>query len=332
VPGVTLKGSSPGRGAVLDFAGQTSGAKSIYVTADNFTVENLHVKNSPGDGIDVTGATGVTFRDVKVSWDAGSVTENGAYGIFPVQCTNVIIEDCEVVGASDAGIYVGQSNHVIVRRNKAYGNVAGIEFENTQDGEAYDNDVYDNTGGLLVFNLPDLPVKDGRRIRVYDNDIHDNNRVNFAVGGTVVASVPTGTGMIILAADEVQVHGNMIRGNVSTGIAIAGYDTLPFPAPTDPMFDHFPETIYIHDNTYMGNGTDPMDILTLPKVEPLEDILWDGRVDEMKMPADQYRICIKETAATFRNIDDEGGFMNQTTDLAPHDCTYPALTPLPESF
>jgi len=220
---------------------------------------------------------------------------------------------------------------VIIRRNKVYGNVAGIEFENTQRGEAYDNEVYDNTGGILVFNLPDLPVKDGRKTRIYDNDVHDNNRTNFAVGGTVVANVPTGTGVILMSADEVQIHGNTFTNNISTAIAIAGYDTLPFPTPKDLAFDHFPETIYIHDNTYAGNGTDPKDTLTLPMVKPLEDIVWDGRVDAMKMSAADYKLCIKDTA-TFRNIDDANGFMNMTTDLAPHDCTYPALPALPMNW
>jgi parallel beta-helix repeat protein len=329
IPNVTLKGTFDGQGAILDFAGQTGGAKSIAVTADGFTVENLHLKNSPGDGIDVTGVSNVTFRNVLVSWDAGSVTANGAYGIFPVGCDHVIIENCEVTGASDAGIYVGQSNHVIVRNNKAHGNVAGIEFENTQDCEGYGNEAYDNAGGILVFNLPDLPIKDGRRCLIHDNQSHDNNRENFAKGGTIVASVPAGTGMIIMSADEIQVKNNQIHDNASTGVAVASYDSLPFMT-MDASYDHFPETIYIHDNVFMHNGYDPMNILTLPGVSPLEDIVWDGRTDPNKDNTDGHlNLCIQNNgAATFRNIDDAHMWMNQSTDLTPHDCSFPELAPL----
>ena len=77
-------------------------------------------------------------------------------------------------GASDAGIYVGQSANVVVRRNEAWENVAGIEIENTTGADVYGNRAHGNTGGLLVFSLPELPVKDGRDARVYDNDITDN--------------------------------------------------------------------------------------------------------------------------------------------------------------
>ena len=69
-------------------------------------------------------------------------------------------------GASDAGIYVGQSRNIVVRRNQVEFNVAGIEIENSTDADVYDNMATNNTGGILVFNLPGPPVQDGRRTRV----------------------------------------------------------------------------------------------------------------------------------------------------------------------
>ena len=41
------------------------------------------------------------------------------------------IEHCIAIGASDAGIYVGQSNNIIVRNCEVFQNVAGIEIENS---------------------------------------------------------------------------------------------------------------------------------------------------------------------------------------------------------
>ncbi len=106
---------------VLDFGKQTMGDKSVAVTGGNFTISNMWVKNTPGDGVDVTGATGVTFKNLKVSWDAGSVVTNGAYAVYPVKCTNVTVDTVEVIGAADAGIYVGQTNKAIVKNCHVHG-------------------------------------------------------------------------------------------------------------------------------------------------------------------------------------------------------------------
>jgi len=52
------------------------------------------------------------------------------------------------IAAADAGSYVGQSKNVIVRNNRAESNVAGIEIENTQGADVYDNVAVDNTGAF----------------------------------------------------------------------------------------------------------------------------------------------------------------------------------------
>src|SRR3546814_1516361 len=79
------------------------------------------------------------MRRVRAEWTGGPSTDNGAYGLYPVQVDNVLIEDSVVKGASDAGIYVGQSTNIIVRNNRAEGNVAGIEIENSTGADVYGN-------------------------------------------------------------------------------------------------------------------------------------------------------------------------------------------------
>ena len=65
---------------------------------------------------------------------------------------HVLIEDAESVGASDAGIYVGQTNKAIIRNSRAAYDVFGFEIENVQDGE-YDGNLAEcNTGGFLVYD------------------------------------------------------------------------------------------------------------------------------------------------------------------------------------
>lgn len=315
---------------VIDFKNQTDGDDGLAVTSDGFKIENLAIKNSPGNGIVVTGATGVTFSKLKVSWDAGSVTANGAYAVYPVKSENVIVEDSEVVGAADAGIYVGQCNKAIVRNNKVYGNVAGIEIENTNDAEVFGNEAYDNTAGLLVFNLPNLEKKDGLRANLHDNDIHDNNRPNFAEPGTVVAAVPAGIGALILAADETEIHGNTFTNNKSMAIIVTSYATIAAitgEPSTDPMTDQFAEKAYIYGNTYTNNGTDPTPPLIALPSRPVEDVVWDG-VERMAGSSD---LCLSMTPPSFRNfngVSNVGNAAMQSTDVTPFLCDHPKQAPV----
>ncbi|MCA9617641.1 MAG: right-handed parallel beta-helix repeat-containing protein [Myxococcales bacterium] len=324
VPDITLKGVGESReDAVLDFASQTVGDDGLTVTSDGFTAENLWVKNSPGNGIVVTGADGVIFRNLKVSWDAGSVTENGAYAVYPVKSKNVLIEDSEIIGAADAGVYVGQCDNALVRNNDVHGNVAGIEIENTTAAEVVNNKAYDNAAGILVFVLPNLEKKDGMGCKVHDNEVYDNNRDNFAEEGTVVASVPSGTGMLILASDAQEVHDNDIHDNESVGMLIVSHDTLGVLITgfmPDPETDGYPEGTYIHDNTFTNNGTAPQGAASFLGITPLEDVVWDG----VEVSPGSGALCFGASPPSFRNFGGLAGISDpnvHSTDTSPHTCT-----------
>ena len=122
-------------------------------------------------------------------------------------------------GASDAGIYVGQSENIIVRRNKAEKNVAGIEIENSINADVYENVATDNSGGILVFTMPDLPKKDGRTAASSTTRSRPTTTTNFAPKGNIVATVPPGTGMMIMANDQVEVFDNTIENNQTSGLS-----------------------------------------------------------------------------------------------------------------
>jgi len=333
--GMTLRGSAT---TVWDFRDQRSSARNgLLVTGSDFTIEDFTIKNTPGDGVRVEGAERVTFRKLRVSWepdalrpDEAGVGRAGAYAVYPVTSSRVLIEDCEVSGARDAGLYVGQSKNIIVRNNKVYANVAGIEIENSTDAEVHGNTVYDNTAGILVFNLPDLPMQDGRRANVHDNQIYQNNRANFAIPGTTVAGVPPGVGILVLAADETDIHANTFRSNDSTGVLIVSCFTnnnLADCRSTTPDYDQFPQQTYIHGNTYESNGMAPASIFTgLLGVMRLEDVAWDGDTDASK--SNDKVVCIQETGGTFRNFKSRDFFANQSTDTTPHQCMLPPLPPI----
>lgn len=278
VKDVTLRGQGMDK-TFLSFKKQNAGSEGLLVTSDGFRMENLTVEDAKGDGVKVNGATGVIFRKVRARWSGGPRIENGGYGLYPVQCKHVLIEDCVANDASDAGIYVGQSQYVIVRRCLAERNVAGIEIENTFDADVYENTATNNSGGILVFDLPGLQQKNGGRVRVFHNTVKANNHRNFAPKGNTVADVPPGTGLMVMATDQVEMFQNKVTDNQTVGIGVVSYFITQKPL-QDKGYDPYPEGIFLHDNVFANNGTKPQGLLGgLLKSwigTPLPDILYDG--------------------------------------------------------
>ena len=329
---------------ILDFSTQLAGSEGIYGDkASDFLLSKLTIKDTKGNGVKVIGGERVTFRAVKVLWTGAEATKHGAYGIYPVQCKQVIIEDSIAIGASDSGLYIGQSDQVVVRRNRAEQNVAGIEIENTFNADVYDNTSTDNTAGILVFDLPDLPQLGGHGIRVFSNTMKSNNRKNFAPAGNIVGKVPTGTGFFVMANHDVEVFGNTFDGNDTVNSAVVSFLVIQIPI-KDPKYYPYPARVSIHDNTYVGGGTKPdpdNDLGVLMTVNlklfsdnAVPDILLDGITDPAKPAGDNpMELCVKNNKdATFANAHldklpdgtlDLTGIVTQ--DITPYDCSLPAL-------
>lgn len=330
---VIIRGAGEGK-TILDFEDQISGAEGLKITnSSNITVEGVTVQNTKGDAIKAQEVQGITFRNVMAAWTNGADKSNGGYGLYPVQCTNVLIESCTARGASDAGIYVGQSKFIIVRNSKAFENVAGIEIENSLYADVYGNEVYNNTGGILVFDLPDLIQKQGGYVRIFKNHIRDNNHVNFAPKGNIVGKVPLGTGLMILATRHVEAFDNRISNNITAGTAIISYHMTENPV-NDASYDPFPSDIYIHDNFYerprvKATGKGRMGKMYRFKLRFGKDvphIIYDGIEDKKRA---ERNICISNNSnVTFADIDAEGGFKNISRDLAPYDCKQQSIDPV----
>jgi parallel beta-helix repeat protein len=219
VDNVTIKGDGPDR-TILDFTAQKGEGEGLLITSDNVVVRDLGVENPAGNGIKSKGSDGIALVGIRVEWTGGPKSTNGAYGLYPVSSKNVLIDRTVVRGASDAGIYVGQSQNIIVRNSRAEMNVAGIEIENSFDADVIANTATNNAGGILVFDLPDLPQQGGRNVRLAGNQVIANNHPNFAAPGNIVASVPSGTGIMVMANEQVLVNGNHIMGNNGNGVMI----------------------------------------------------------------------------------------------------------------
>ena len=265
---------------ILDFSNQMTGAQGLLVTSNKVLLKDFAITNTKGDAIKAIGSDGIYFINIRTEWTSGPKSTNGAYGLYPVQSKDVLIDGCVAIGASDAGIYVGQSQNIIVRNSRAEYNVAGIEIENSYYADVHSNIAQHNTGGILVFDLPDLPQQGGHHVRVFNNQILNNDTDNFAPEGNIVGEVPRGTGVIVMANSDVEIFDNDISGNETMNIAIVSYSYEEAIDETD-YYPH-PRAIQIHNNRLSNSGYNPdmdKEIASVVKhlaKEDMPDIFWDG--------------------------------------------------------
>jgi parallel beta-helix repeat protein len=263
---------------VLDFSDQKGAGEGLLVTSDKVTLRDFAVENPHGDGIKSKGADEIVYQRVRVTWTGGPKETNGAYGIYPVESNGVLIAECEVSGASDAGIYVGQSKRITVRNSVARHNVAGIEIENSRDALVTANYVTGNTGGILVFDLPSLPVMGGGNSVIRDNLVAHNTTANFAPKGNIVAGVRRGTGVMVMANDGVLVEGNTILDNPTAPVMVVAYP-LQF---KDATYNPYPRNVTIGANRVDAGGIDPQfdgkEQLLAAFGGALPPVMWDGLI------------------------------------------------------
>jgi parallel beta-helix repeat protein len=250
---------------ILD--GRRELSDAVIATGNDFRIEGFHIRHYTGNGVAVHRARNVTFRDLIID-------DTGRYGVYPVSCTGVLIEQVTASGISDAAIYVGQSRDIVVRNCTAHDNVTGIEIENSLNAIVENNHVYNNAGGILVFVLPNNPSKVGRNCRLIGNRVIENNHFNFADPTAIVSKVPSGTGIMIMGADQTEVTGNQIRGNQSYGVAVF---SLRAAFPSSSKFDvgAVPEDNRIHGNAFSDNGRNPAPAILEAGLKGA-DLLWDG--------------------------------------------------------
>ena len=269
-PGLRLVGqggeSSPG--VVIQNPGGVDDGVTVTAGSNGFVLDNVTIRGFIDNGILITGVDG--FRLSRIT-----AIGNGEYGLFPVFSSHGLIERCTVTGHTDAGIYVGQSTDIEVRRSTAHGNVLGIEIENSTRVGVLDNESYDNVVGVMVVLLPGLTVKTSDGVVVRRNRVHDNNRVNFGTPGELESFVPTGSGILVVGVDRATIDDNVVTGNQFVGVGLGSSLILGalagLPASAFDDIEPNPDGVRITRNRATGNGG----ISSIPFL-PAVDLLWDG--------------------------------------------------------
>lgn len=210
------------RSTTLDFSDSTGEDGLNILGGQGLVIRDLSVNEAGKNAIAAGAVTGIHFNYVGTVWDVElTVDTESAYGIYPVNCSEVVVENSYTKGSNDAGIYVGQSNNIVVRNNVAEYNIAGIEIENSNNADVYNNKALRNSAGLLSFDLPNLDQAAGTNTRWFSNESYNNNTVN--VGPGTVGKVPSGTGILVLATDDVEIYNNTFSDNKTASVAITSY-------------------------------------------------------------------------------------------------------------
>lgn len=222
---------------------------AVLYSGNGVTIENLYITHYKGNGIMGQAGNNFIIRN-------NYVVDTGVYGIFPQLGKNGIVAHNIISGIEDAAIYVGMSDNVDVVYNEVFASVAGIEIENSRHALVEGNNVYDNTGGILAFITPGLPIKTCGDVIIRNNFVTNNNHENFAIPGSLVSNIPSGTGVLVMACDDVVIENNIITGNDSVGISITDF-SLAGNAAKDADADPNPNRPKILNNIMRDNGRNP---------------------------------------------------------------------------
>jgi parallel beta-helix repeat protein len=248
--GIRLIGIVEGsKRATLD--GEDTLNDAVLFSGNNIVVEGFLITRYKGNAIMSQAGNNFEIRD-------NIIADTGVYGIFPQLGRNGVVEHNVVSGIADAAIYVGMSDNVHVAYNEVFDSVAGIEIENSRHAIVESNFVYNNTGGVLAFITPGLPIKTTYDVIIRNNWISDNNTPNFGAPGSTVGGIPAGTGIMIMAADDVVIEGNIITNNKTVGIMSVDHNTAAelTNLTIDPDADPNSDRLAILDNTMHNNGYD----------------------------------------------------------------------------
>ena len=230
---------------VLDGGGRLT--NGVMASGDGFEMAYLELRGFTAAGVQVKDARDVYLHDI-------SLTGPSTLGVAVELCSNVRVEHVRVTGMTSAGIYAGSSEQVSIADVDVSGNGIGIELENSIYSMVYASHATENAVGIFIALQSHLPSKVSLYNKVYDNTVENNN-----LNGRTSQGLPHGIGILVLAADHVELLRNTIHGHENAGLAV--YSLRGDFAGNEMDVGVNPEFLSVQDNLYAGNNM---------------DIFWDG--------------------------------------------------------
>ncbi len=182
-------------------------------------------------------------------------------------------------------------------------------------------------------HLPGLLKARGGHVEVWNNRVFKNNHRNFAPKGNIVGKVPPGTGVMILATNDVNIRHNRIEENCTASCTIASYFMTEIPI-KDTTYNPYPSGIFVHENFFspgkrMPTWRNKLGFLFWWKFgRSVPHVLYDGIQNPAFLAADgsvlpQHRICVRGNEnGTFANLHADKNFKKISRDLGAFDCGF----------
>ena len=330
---ITLTGASleEPEGTVLDFAPQTGGDALTISQVSELTLRDLTVESAFGRGVVLEEVDGGTIERLTVLWDLEM--RRGGDGLVIADSRGVRVTASSFLASNAAGVLVTRSEDCLLDENGSFDSLAGFVLEDSRRCELRLNSAEVNGVGLLVADSPgDAATTAENTLR--ENIVLENNALlERPSGSSLLAHVPTGVGVVILAADDTEVVGNQIEGNAAAGVMVLAHTTLVDLAGAPPAggdYDPYPSLVHLHEDVYVENGFDPVtgadplvaELLTRSTRTELADVVWDGALGGDLAPG---TLCLRpdaDSAVTFLDLDARGGFATPSEDTYPHDCSH----------
>lgn len=213
-----------------DLHGRAVAAKDVVIRADRadgIVIRNLTTAHAREHGIYIHETDGYLLDDFKALY-------NDLYGALVFTSDHGLTSDCELTGHRDSGVYPGgapdtgaQRRELHARLNQTvtrcdlHHNATGYSANMGNAVHLVDNNVYDNTTGILNVSLfpaghPGYPQDSALLER---NNIYSNNFNSYAPGSDVVPAVPVpiGVGILTLGGNDNAIRRNRIWDNWRRG-------------------------------------------------------------------------------------------------------------------
>jgi hypothetical protein len=206
--------------------------------ADGLVLRNLTARHAREHGIYVVETDGYRLERFKVFY-------NEEYGLLTFTGDHALIQDCEAVGAGDAGLYPGSSADTGEQIDPAFypegkhfstelrscdmhHNMLGYSGTAANAVWIHDNDFYDNALGLVtdVITAAGHPGFPQDSDRIENNELYSNNfnpYVDQPAETEVVPTlpIPVGTAMWILGGNNDEFRNNYVWDNWRRGVMLS---------------------------------------------------------------------------------------------------------------
>jgi len=184
-------------------------------------------------------------------------TGNGEYAIFPVASRHGrLSHDVGASTRSDACLYVGEDDDVVVDHSTATDCQIGFEIENSRHVVMRQNVARANTAGIIIDVITDRLTTTCADNRVEHNVFDSNNRASSALPEDDTSDLQPGIGVIVAGADRTRVAHNTIRGHTLAGLTLVDFclDRADICAMPGLTIDPRPDDNRIVSNTFEANA------------------------------------------------------------------------------